>query len=255
VIEFLNSIILGNCLDVMTQIPNKSVNMILCDLPYGTTECSWDTIIPFVPLWAQYERIITDDGAIVLTASQPFTSALIMSNIKMFKYCWVWRKSCGAGFLNAKNAPIKMHEDICVFSKGATANGSKRNMAYYPQDLTPVERYRNRTGEHSNAVGTRPSRQKGYTQKFTGYPVSILYYPNDRNMMHDTTKPVALFEYLIKTYTNEGDTVLDNCIGSGTTALACINTGRKFIGIDILQEWVDASKARINELEISNMLG
>ena len=252
--RYLNKIIQGDCLEVMQGIPDKSIDMILCDLPYGTTACKWDTVIPFEPLWAQYKRIIKDNGAIVLTASQPFTSLLITSNFGMFKYCWVWKKSCGAGFLNAKNAPIKMHEDICVFSKGTTANCSTHNMIYNPQGTKQVQRYRNRTGEHSEAVGNRPCRSKGYTQTTANYPTTVIDFPNDRGMVHDTQKPVALFEYLIRTYTNEGDTVLDNCIGSGTTAIAALNTGRFFIGIEREETYINIARKRIYEAQAQQSL-
>ena len=183
-------------------------------------------------MWEQLKRVIKPNGAIVLTASQPFTSLLITSNFGMFKYCWVWKKSCGAGFLNAKNAPIKMHEDICVFSKGTTANCSTHNMIYNPQGTKQVQRYRNRKGEHSEAVGNRPCRSKGYTQTTANYPTTVIDFPNDRGMVHDTQKPVALMEYLIRTYTNEGETVLDNAAGSFTTGVACVNTNRKGIMIE-----------------------
>lgn len=229
--RFLNQIICGDCLTVMKDMPDKSVDMILCDLPYGTTECKWDTMLPLNELWERYRNVIKENGAIVLTSSQPFTTILISNNLQMFKYCWVWQKTSGAGFLNAKNAPIKMHEDICVFSLGTTANKSQKRMKYYPQGLVPCTRKRKQP-KINDAIGTRPSRTKEYEQQYSGYPTSILYFPNDGTMLHPTQKPVALFEYLIRTYTNEGEIVLDNCIGSGTTAIAALNTGRFFIGME-----------------------
>lgn len=238
----------GDCLELMVDIPDNSVDLILCDLPYGTTACKWDSIIPFEPLWAQYRRIVSDKGAIVLTASQPFTTALIASNLSDFKYCWVWRKSKGAGFLNAKNAPVKMHEDIAVFSKGTTANRSKRRMSYNPQGLVRVDRKRKQPVV-CDSVGTRPSRQSDYVQEFAGYPSTIIDIPNDGSGLHPTQKPVALMEYLIRTYTNEGETVLDNCMGSGTTGVACVNTGRNFIGIEKNREYFKIARRRIREAQ------
>ena len=195
-------------------------------------------------MWEQLKRIIKPNGAIVLTASQPFTTTLISSNMKMFKYCWVWEKSKGVGFLNAKNAPLKFHEDILVFSDGATANRSERNMPYYPQGLTPDGRVRKQP-EICDSVGTRPCRSSEYVQQFKGYPTTILKYPNDGSKFHPTQKPVKLMEYLIKTYTNEGETVLDFTMGSGTTGVACVKTGRKFIGIELDEDYFLAACKRI----------
>lgn len=235
----------GDCLELMSLIPDGSVDMVLCDLPYGTTACTWDVVIPFDQLWAEYERIAKEDAAIVLTASQPFTVALIASKLSLFKYCWVWRKSKGSGFLNSKNAPIKMHEDIVVFSKGTTANKSPRRMKYNPQGLVKVDRVR-RQPVQPDSVGNRPSRSADtYNQEFTGYPSTVLEFPNDGTKLHPTQKPVALMEYLIRTYTNEGDTVLDNCMGSGTTGVACVNTGRKFIGMEMDAGYFDIARKRI----------
>jgi len=248
-----NTVIHGDCLEVMKDIPDKSIDMILCDLPYGTTACKWDTIIPFEPLWEQYKRIIKDNGAIVLTASQPFTSALVMSNIKMFKYEWVWEKSRTVGFLNAKNAPMKKHESILVFSKGNTANCNKNNMLYFPQGLIKINKHSKSVYQKNNSiVGNRPSRTKDYIAKYSGYPNSILKINNESKQLHPTQKPVALFEYLIKTYTKEGDLVLDNCAGSGTTGVACINTNRNFILIEKEQEYIDIINQRLSSLEEIN---
>ncbi len=220
----LNKIYQGDCLEVMKSIPDKSIDMILCDLPYGTTACKWDTIIPFEPLWEQYKRIIKDNGAIVLTASQPFTSALVMSNIKMFKYCWVWDKKNISNPFLAKYQPLKQHEDICVF-------GGKN---YFPvmEQREKARTYQDKYGggESFNKKGTG---EKVYTLE-AKYPKSILEFTNaeQKGKQHPTQKPVALFEYLIKTYTNEGDLVLDNTAGSGTTGVACKNTNRNFILIE-----------------------
>lgn len=238
----------GDCLEVMPSIPDKSIDMILCDLPYGTTACKWDQIIPFGPLWKEYKRLIKDRGAIVLTASQPFTSVLISSQLPLFKYCWIWQKSVIGNIFNCKNSPQKNYEDIAVFSKASIANCANSMMVYNPQGLiqTNVSR-KNALSRESDTIGTRPSRKGDYVQKFTNYPRQILNFKNDTGS-HPTQKPVALFEYLIKTYTNEGDLVLDNCIGSGTTAIAALNTGRHFIGIEKEAKYVEIARKRIAAL-------
>ncbi len=247
----INEIYNMDCLEGMKLIDDKSVDMILCDLPYGTTACKWDTIIPFEPLWEQYNRIIKDNGAIALTASQPFTSRLVESNINLFKYEWVWEKSRTAGFLNANNAPLKKHESVLVFSKGTTANGSKRRMSYFPQGLKEINEVKKSVKQNNDTVvGSRPSRNKPYIAKYTGYPNSILRFNNEPKQIHPAQKPVALFEYLIKTYTNEGETVLDNCMGSGTTAIACLNTNRNYIGFELDATYFDIANKRINEHHI-----
>jgi site-specific DNA-methyltransferase (adenine-specific) len=236
----------------MPAIPDKSVDMILCDLPYGTTACKWDQVIPFAPLWAQYKRLIKDHGAIVLTASQPFTSFLITSNIGMFKYCWVWEKSKGSNFVHARNMPLKFHEDVCVFSNskiGHECQLHEKRMAYNPQGLLKVDKHWSRPKQYNSEHGLdRPSHTLDRIIEFENYPTSILKFQNSDNHergMHPTQKPVALFEYLIKTYTNEGDLVLDNCIGSGTTAIAARNTGRHFIGIEKEPKYVEIARKRI----------
>ena len=236
-LQRFEEVIHGDCLIEMTKIPDKSVDMILCDLPYGTTACKWDTIIPFEPLWEQYKRIIKDNGAIVLTASQPFTSALVMSNPKMFKYCWVWDKKNISNPFLAKYQPLKQHEDICVF-------GGKN---YFPimQQRDKPRKYQDKYGggESFNKKGTG---EKEYTLE-AKYPKSILEFSNaeQKGKQHPTQKPVALFEYLIKTYTNEGDLVLDNCAGSGTTGVACQNLNRQFILIEKEQEYIDIINKRL----------
>ena len=244
----LNKIYNEDCLQGMKKIPDGSVDMILCDLPYGTTACAWDEIIPFKPLWEQYERVIKDNGAIVLTASQPFTSALTMSNPNLFKYEWIWEKNRTVGFLNAKNAPLKKHESVLVFSKGTIANGSKRRMNYFPQGLKVINKVKNSVKQNNDTVvGSRPSRNKPYIAKHSGYPNSILNFNNESKQLHPTQKPVALFEYLIKTYTNEGDTVLDTCAGSFTTAVACDNTNRNWICMEKEEEYCNIGLTRIND--------
>lgn len=218
----LNKIHLGDCLEGMKHVPDKSVDMILCDLPYGTTACKWDTIIPFEPLWEQYERIIKDNGAIVLTAAQPFTSALVMSNPKLFKYDWIWRKPKGTGHLNAKKQPMRDKEDILVFYK--------QQPLYNPQ-FSEGKPFANKRGRNTDSYGLHGD--VNYENHGYRYPKQVLEFGVvERGTIHPTQKPVELFEYLIKTYTNEGETVLDNCMGSGTTAIACINTNRNYIGFE-----------------------
>lgn len=215
---------LGDCLELMKNIPDESVDMILCDLPYGTTACKWDIIIPFDLLWEQYHRIIKGKGAMVFTSSQPFTSSLVMSNIKNFKYEWIWEKEQGVNFQLCKYQPLKIHENILVFSK--------KTHSYNPQDLIKIEKTKSNKfkggnlGHHSSE-----SLRTEYKQEFSNYPKSIQKFKRERGM-HPTQKPVPLFEYLIKTYTNEGDLVLDNCAGSGTTLVAAKNLNRQFIGIE-----------------------
>ena len=235
----LNEIIHGDCLEVMPTLPDKSIDMILCDLPYGTTACKWDTVIPFEPLWREYKRLIKDNGAIVLTASQPFTSVLICSNLPMFKYCWVWNKRKGSNPLTAKQQPIKITEDVVIFGD---------RVSYYPlmtKRDKPKWRGRN-TGKISETTNNCFSENKVYNEL---YPKNIIDISNANqlNKLHPTQKPVALFEYLIKTYTKEGETVLDNCAGSGTTAIACINTNRNFIGIEKEEKYVGIARKRIAE--------
>jgi len=248
----ISNVIHGDCLIEMQNISDKSIDMILCDLPYGTTACKWDVIIPFEPLWEQYKRIIKDNGAIVLTASQPFTSALVMSNIKMFKYCWYWRKSKPNGWQHSKNRPMTAIEECCVFSKAPMGHismlGGKR-MRYTPQGVVSVGKKKVTSVAHGSTMGARPNQIGKEYESFTTFPHNVLEYPNviGSSVIHPTQKPVALFEYLIKTYTNEGDLVLDNCAGSGTTAIACINTNRNYILIEKEKEYIDVIKQRIEE--------
>ena len=239
----------GDCLEMMKLIPDDSVDMVLCDLPYGTTQCAWDSVIPFEPLWAEYRRVIKGTGAIVLSASQPFTSALIASNFSMFKYCWVWEKTRPGDIFNAKNKPLKSHEDICVFSTGTTANGSDRRMQYLPQGVGTGGVKTNNPDEKEYAFkGKRPSHKESHVTQGSNYPRSVLKIANpNAGSVHPTQKPVALMEYLIRTYTNEGDTVLDNTMGSGTTGVACVNTGRKFIGIERDDKYFAIAQKRIED--------
>ena len=232
-------LIQGDCLEKMKDIPDKSIDMILCDLPYGTTACKWDSIIPLEPLWKEYKRIIKDNGAIVLTASQPFTTKLISSNYEMFKYCWVWNKAKAANFPQVKYAPLKIHEDIVVFSKN-------RHL-YNAQMTTGIKRQKGGykvKGEFAVMDGAPAKINNTY------YPKTILDFSLSDNKnagLHPTQKPVALLEYLIRTYTNEGETVLDNCMGSGSTGVACKNLNRNFIGIELDPEYFKIAEKRINE--------
>ncbi len=198
---------------------------------------------------------ISSSNTIVLTASQPFTTELIHSNIKLFKYEWIWEKSKTVGFLNAKNAPLKKHENVLIFSKGKTANCNKNNMKYYPQDLIEINKIKKSVKQSNDTVvGNRPSRNKEYVAKYTGYPTSILRFNNENKQLHPTQKPVALFEYLIKTYTNENDLILDNCIGSGTTAIAAINTNRNYIGFEKDEKYYKIACERIKNHNIKNII-
>ena len=244
----------GDCLEEMKNISDKSVDMILCDLPYGTTACKWDIIISFEKLWKQYERIIKDNGAIVLTASQPFTSLLITSNLKLFKYCWAWEKDNGTNFITSHYQPLRVIEEICVFGKGATSfvkNGL--NMKYNPQ-FTKGKPYSCKSGKHKQASIIREGiggwdKIHGHVTESDGkrYPKNLIKINRDKEKLHPTQKPVALFEYLIKTYTNEGDLVLDNCAGSGTTGIACKNLNRNCILIEKEEKYIEIIKERLVE--------
>jgi DNA modification methylase len=227
----------GDCLEIMKLIPAGSVNMVLADPPYGTTACKWDTVIPLEAMWAELKRVIKPNGAIVMTAGQPFTSALVMSNPKMFKYLWVWDKVQGTGFLNAKKQPLRSCEDVCVFYR--------QQPTYKPQMRTGFKPYRSAKGHHGTCYGA----DKGAITVSDGsrYPLTRLEFSRDSGKVHPTQKPVALMEYLIRTYTNEGEIVLDFTMGSGTTGVACVNTGRKFIGIELDQGYFDIATQRINE--------
>lgn len=250
ILSMINKVIQGDCLEVMKSIPDKSIDMILCDLPYGTTACKWDTVIPFEPLWSQYRRIIKDNGAIVLTASQPFTTILINSNFKLFKYCWYWKKSKPNGWQHSKNRPMTAIEECCVFSKapmGHISQLAEKRMRYTPQGIVSIGNKKVTAVAHGAMMGARPNQIGVEYEAFTGFPHNVLEYPNvvGSKAIHPTQKPVALFEYLIKTYTNEGDLVLDNCAGSGTTGVACKNTNRNFILIEKEQEYIDIINKRL----------
>ena len=233
----------------MKDIPDGSIDMILADLPYGTTACKWDTIIPFEPLWEHYERVIKDNGAIVLTAAQPFTSALILSNPNLFRYEWIWEKTIAPNFMFAKKQPLRRHENVVVFyKKQPTYNPQMEKGEPYTDKRT--NRYKEGTEINRESIADimGQHKKKPIKNKGTRYPSTVQKFSNgNRGNVHPTQKPVPLIEYLIRTYTNEGETVLDNCIGSGTTAVAAINTGRNFIGIEKEWEYCEIANERIKE--------
>ena len=233
----------GDCLELMKDIPDKSIDMILCDLPYGTTACKWDTVIPFDKLWEQYNRIIKDNGAIVLFGSEPFSSKLRMSNLKLYKYDWVWNKVRGVGFQVAKYRPMQNHENIMVFCK--------KRLNYYPIMLKKNKIKKSKLYSKSDTCPLKYNDNKVRTYEYS-YPKSIIEFSNasQKGKVHPTQKPVTLLEYLIKTYTNEGDLVLDNCMGSGSTGVACINTNRSFIGIELDEKYFEIAKERIEKISL-----
>jgi len=230
----------GDCLELMKDVPDQSVDMILCDLPYGTTACKWDTVIPFEPLWAQYKRVIKPNGAIVLFGSEPFSSLLRVSNLKQYKYDWIWNKKNSGGGLLAKRQPLKICELISVFSFKAHN--------YYPQMIKGKMRNKKSYGSRLGSVtGEISEGEDRFNDMY--FPKNIIEFSNanQSGKQHPTQKPVALMEYLIRTYTNEGETVMDNCMGSGTTGVACVNTGRKFIGMEQDAKYFEIAQKRIHD--------
>ena len=235
----------GDCLELMKDIPSKSVDMVLCDLPYGTTRNRWDTVIPFTPLWEQYNRVIKDNGAIILFGSGIFSADLMESNKKMWLYNLIWQKTQPTGFLNANRMPLRNHEDILVFYKHLPTynpqktQGHKRKIssAKHKEHCRKTENY----GEHN--LSSYDSTER--------FPCSVVRFSKDiqTSALHPTQKPVALLEYLIKTYTNEGETVLDNCMGSGSTGVACANTNRNFIGIELDENYFRIAESRIRQAQ------
>jgi len=249
----LNTVIQGDCLEVMKNIPDKSIDMILCDLPYGTTACKWDSILPQDKLWQEYRRIINDGGSIVLFSSGQFTPYLMASNLDMFKYKYVWVKQNTTNFVHAKNRPMTEHEDILVFSKapmGHLSQLGQKRMIYNPQGLTEINKnIKLGNGRFGTVAGKRPSHKEVFKRTHTGYPTDILWQFNEvatNKKSHTSEKPIELLEHLIKTYTNENDIVLDNCAGSGTTAIACINTKRNYFLIEKEPEYVEIIKKRLD---------
>ena len=235
----------GDCLEIMKNIPDKSVDMVLCDLPYGTTSCNWDKIINIELMWNHYNRILKETGNIILFSSHPFTSKLIESNQKMFRYEIIWIKSRPTGFVNANHRPMKKHENILVFTKASTSSTGNIHAIYNPQGLIECERKIKRTSR--GYLGECENTKYEYVSKFTNYPTSIVEFASEGKTVHPTQKPVALLEYLIKTYSNDGNVVLDNCMGSGSTGVACKHTNRKFIGIEIDEKYFEIAKKRVEE--------
>ena len=229
----------------MKDIPNGSIDLILCDLPYGVTNCKWDSVIPFEPLWAQYKRIIKDNGAIVLFSAQPFTTALIGGNRRYFRYNWYWVKNTSTAALLAKKQPMRCVEDICVFYK--------KQPTYNPQGLIKLDKPI-KAGINKKSPLYRNGVKNVKPQEYTNYPKHILYFDKEVKTQHPTQKPVALLEYLIKTYTNERETVLDNCMGGGSTGVACVNTKRRFIGIEKDEKYYEIAKQRIENAVFSMSL-
>jgi site-specific DNA-methyltransferase (adenine-specific) len=228
----------GDCLDSIRLIPDGSVDMVLTDPPYGATQCKWDSVVPFEPMWEQLKRITKKNGAIVLTANQPFASALVMSNPSMFAYQWIWIKTKITGVLNAKKMPVRKHEHVLVFCD------RKSTAVYNAQGLAPKGTL-TKQGGNSNNYGNRPVDP--YIQEWTNWPRDVLEIPSEGKTIHPTQKPVALMEYLVKTYTNEGESVLDFTMGSGTTGVACVKTNRKFIGIELNENYFHIAQKRIND--------
>ena len=234
----------GDCLELMNNIPDKSIDMILCDLPYGTTACKWDVVIPFDKLWEQYRRIIKDNGAIVLFGSEPFSSHLRLSNLSWYKYDYVWLKTKATGFQNAKIQPMRKHEIISIFySKQCQFN--QQNLIKLDKPIKSGRERKRNDEQHRLGVAGKTD----YYTQFTGWQTSVLSFPNPSGAghLHPTQKPVELIRWLIRTYTNEGDLVLDNCMGSGTTAVACIKEKRHFIGYEITKEYFDIAQERIKQ--------
>jgi site-specific DNA-methyltransferase (adenine-specific) len=241
-------LLMGDTIELMGTLPSGSVDAIICDLPYGTTDCRWDAIIPFDQLWAQYERVIKANGSVVLFGAQPFTSALVMSKRELFKYQWAWDKQAVTGFANAKKQPLRHLEDVLVFYKSQPTY-NPQGLIYSPKIKRNGKSVGGDTirGNVENSANRGKLRTGGseYVQEFTNYPKQLLSFGRDGDKSHPTQKPVALCEYLIRTHTDAGDVVLDNCMGSGTTGVAAMLAGRKFIGIERDPEYFQISVNRI----------
>lgn len=238
----MNNVLLfhDDCLNRMHDIEDNSVDLILCDLPYGVVDCKWDNIIPFDELWKHYNRVIKDDGTVCLFSIQPFTTKVISSNLKMFKYCWYWKKNNATGFAFCKYQPMRQVEDICVFYK---------KNRYYPQGLKPIENKKKRQSDRKPEGIFRTTLNKEYITEYTNWPKNVLRFDTEpsNQRYHPTQKPVKLLEYLINTYTKEDDLVLDNCMGSGSTGVAAVNLNRRFIGIEKDERYFNIAKGRINK--------
>lgn len=240
-----------DCFNIFPKLKDTSVDLVLCDMPYGSTQCKWDTCLDLKKLWQQLKRLTRPNTAIVLTSSQPFTSVLVCSNLKMFKYSWIWEKENSTNFFAAKFQPLNNTEDVIVFSEGGCNNGTKNPVMYNPQGVLNI----NKTLTNSRNIGGLVGKPRAttmlagrkYQQTQTNYPFKTLKFPRDQGARHPTQKPVALMEYLIKTYSNKGDTVLDFCMGSGTTGVACKNLNRNFIGVEKEKKYYDIALKRITE--------
>lgn len=250
---------LGDSLEIMQEIEPGSVDMVLADLPYGTTAQSWDSIIPLPELWAAYDRVLASNGVVCLTAANPFTAQLITSATKAlpFRYGWVWVKNKAGGFAQAKNKPMPQHEDVLIFARGVTGHAvqCKNRMPYYPQGLKPFNKtVKNRGSDRPSAFEARANRKSEYMQEFTNYPTSILNFDVERTGLHPNQKPVALGEYLIHTYTLPGALILDNTTGSASFGVAALNTGRRFIGIEKTPAYFEEARNRLKQVANSRKL-
>ena len=245
----LNKIYNEDCLEGMKRIPDGSVDCVICDLPYGTTASQWDSIIPLKELWLQYRRIAKPNAPILLFGSEPFSTMLRMSNLREWRYDWIWEKNSSAGFVHAKNRPLKNYEIISAFCQcgmGHKSTMGDKRMTYNPQGLIPVHiTNKNCRNKFGNIIAKRASHKEVTIQEWTNYPKAILKFDKDKSNYHPTQKPVDLIRYLVRTYTNVGGCVLDNCMGSGTTAIACIREKRNFIGFELNKEYYDKACKRI----------
>lgn len=238
----------GDCLQYLDVVPDKSVDMVLCDLPYGTTACKWDKQIDMTELWKHYNRVLKDNGSVLLFGCEPFSTMLRMSNMQHYKYDWYWIKNRTTGFQHARNRPLVRVETVSVFSNAPMGHvsllGDKR-MTYNPQGIVAGNEKKITGKEHVGILGARPNQVGRIYQQFNNFPSNVLEFSKDAKCIHPTQKPVELLEYLIKTYTNAGNVVLDNCMGSGSTGVACVNTGRHFIGIEKDKKFFEMAKDRI----------
>lgn len=242
----------GDCLELLSGIDDNSVSLCLIDPPYGTTACKWDKCIPFEPLWAQLDRIVRPAGVVCVFGSEPFSTRVRMSNLKHYKYDWIWRKTTTTGFQHAKNMPLKDYETISVFSRGAMGHksllGDKR-MTYNPQGIVRVDKMmKEHKSQFGSTVGVRKSQKPVYLREYENYPRMVLEYSVDRHVGHPNAKPVALLEYLIRTYTDEGDTVIDCCMGSGSVMVACVRSGRRGIGIEPDENYYNLACKRVRDV-------
>ena len=252
----------GDCLNLMSQISSQSINLILSDPPYCTTSHSWDKEIPLTSLWEYYKRIIKPFGVIVIFSTQPFTTKLISSNYSWYRYNWTWVKESPNGFLNSHYSPLKITEDVCVFSPAKVGSLSKNPIPYHPPCWKTVNKQKKnnpssmyRAANGYSIGGNKLNSDTEYVQKYTNHPTNILTFPRDKKRFHPTQKPVSLLEFLIKTYTEKGDVILDNCMGSGSTGVACVNTERRFIGIEKEKKYFSVAEERIKKVvELRNVL-